>query len=472
MKTWTTALFVSACLALAGMPWIPGASSAGVGGRILALDLGTPEGPGALQVAGFPSCATASSGITCYDLVGPAAFSSMSFGVYTVLYVGWTEGASADAINALYARSADISTFVLGGGGLVAYAEYNPGQWTWIPDGGVMSYVGEHADDVVPTAAGATHPTYAGQNPATASNWLSSRHNYFTSWPSYLIPLATDIGGTKTVSLAGEFGEGCVFVTGQDPDWHAHAQGQPAAIKMVSDTVNWGSGCGITPPIPVAGAVLVLDLGTPEGPGSLEKAGVMPCASAPSPSVLCYDLVSPAAFHSILLAPYSVLFVGWTYTGYGNDAAAMSALGARSADIDAWVATGGAVVALAEFDPTGIPTHWAWVPGGVLPPIGYVAEHADDVKLPAAPHPAYAGQTSATVSGWENARHNYFTSWPSYLSAIATDGSGSKVVSLAGTYGSGCVFLTGQDPDWHSYHADQVHATLMIRHVMSWAAQC
>lgn len=48
----------------------------------------------------------------------------------------------------------------------------------------------------------------------------------------------------------------------------------------------------------------------------------------------------------------------------------------------------------------------------------------------------------------------------------------ARPLGLAGAYGSGCVFVTGQDPDWHAHYANNVHATLMIRNAVNWAAQC
>ena len=216
----------------------PSASAFHVG-PILAVDFGTPEGAGALDLAGIPPCSAAISPF-CYDLVAPAAVAA-NLPHRDVLYVPWTEGADPSDLAALDGQLGAISAWVTAGGGIVGLAEYAIGNYGWVP-GAPFGVAAQHSDDVVITAAGSAHPTHLGQTTATLSGWGNSRHNSFTSYPGYLDVLSRTNTGWP-VSLAGHYGEGCVFVTGQDPDWHSYYGSTAAANEMVRNSVTWASRC-------------------------------------------------------------------------------------------------------------------------------------------------------------------------------------------------------------------------------------
>ncbi|MFA5860505.1 MAG: CARDB domain-containing protein, partial [Candidatus Thermoplasmatota archaeon] len=215
-------------------------------GPIAAVDLGTPEGTGVLDAVGIPSCDIDASGL-CYDLLTPSDLRAENFAGRRTLYVGWTDGANSDAIAALRERAADIATFVSSGGGLVAWSEPYLGYDDWIPEGASVQLLYTGGDSVVLTDAGAAHPALAGQTNESLSNWGNSYHHAFQAWPSYLGILAVT-GAGEALTLAGSYGDGCVLVTGQDPDWHGHYTRQPGALMMANATLHWASACTGAPP--------------------------------------------------------------------------------------------------------------------------------------------------------------------------------------------------------------------------------
>lgn len=209
-------------------------------GPILAVDLGVPENYLALDNAGIPPCSAGTSPF-CYDLLPPAGVNAASLLHRDVLYVGWTEGANPADLATLAGQLPAITAFVQTGGAIVALSEYAIGNYAWVP-GGSFSVSAQHADDVVLTAAGAAHPSHAGQSSASLSGWGNSRHNYFTAYPAFYDVLSRTSSGWP-VSLAGHYGEGCILVTGQDPDWHSFYVGTAAATDLIRTSVYWASHC-------------------------------------------------------------------------------------------------------------------------------------------------------------------------------------------------------------------------------------
>ena len=209
------------------------------------------------------------------------------------------------------------------------------------------------------------------------------------------------------------------------------------------------------------GPILAVDLGTPEGPGALDIAGIPSCTLGISP--FCYDLVTPSGVNAAALLHRDVLYVPWTEGANPSD---LALLDAQLPAITAWVNAGGGIVGLAEY----AVGNYGWVPGA---PFGVAAQHAEDVVITAAgsAHPTHLGQGTATLSGWGNSRHNYFSSFPGYLDVLSRTNTGWPV-SLAGHYGEGCVFVTGMDPDWHSYYGGTAAANDLLRNSVVWASRC
>lgn len=247
------------------------ASAAHVG-PILVVDLGLPENYLALDDVGIPDCASNLSPF-CYDRLPAAAVNAATLFHRQILYVGWTEGANPADLVALAAELPAITAFVDRGGGLVALSEHAIGNYAFVP-GAPFGVQAQKGQDVVLTGAGQMHPSHAGLTTIELSGWQDSRHTYFTSYPSYLEVLSrTDAGWP--VTLAGDYAEGCVFVTGMDPDWHVHYDWNLHAIELLRNTIFWASRCGCyecEPEMTVTGMADPVDLTDelPVDPGVLQ----------------------------------------------------------------------------------------------------------------------------------------------------------------------------------------------------------
>lgn len=59
-----------------------------------------------------------------------------------------------------------------------------------------------------------------------------------------------------------------------------------------------------------------------------------------------------------------------------------------------------------------------------------IAQHANDVAISGTPHAIYSGLDNSKLSGWGSARHSYFTGVATGFTAVATDNSGGKVITM------------------------------------------
>jgi len=175
--------------------------------------------------------------------------------------------------------------------------------------------------------------------------------------------------------------------------------------------------------------------------------------------------VSPAAFLTIDLSSYDILYVGsafqdGTVTIPSQDA--LNALNARASDIGAFVQSGHGVLALSEPIGTGA---YSWLPVSLSSYYGY--NWGYDTVLVADPmHPVMSGLTSSGLSGWSNSGHTYFMSWDS-LDVLATMSSGEPV-TLAGAYGDGRMVISGQDADWHYMHGRPGQQVQFVQNAFDW----
>lgn len=233
----TTLLLAPLALALLAAP-----ASATVPGLILAMNT-SPDVPNSLNAAGIPQC-TPTNGPFCYELRNPAALTVNDFAGRQVVYVGWSASAVSGSIAALNARAAWIDAFVSGGGGLVVSSQNTQGAtaYAFVPQGTSFAIQNSFGNDV--NLLQSTHGTMIGQTTVSLSNWQSSYHNWFVSWPTYLTHVLAETNAHNPVSLAGPYGAGCVFVTGQDFDWHAANTANAAARTLVRNALDWGSRCG------------------------------------------------------------------------------------------------------------------------------------------------------------------------------------------------------------------------------------
>ena len=138
---------------------------------------------------------------------GAAAISAANFSSYAGIFMAsaftqTTGGISQAELNAINARSADISTFVNTGGNLMALTEQGlTGAWGWFPLGGlVTTAIG--TSNISQTAALAAAGLIA-TNAEIAGNLY---HNDFTGPPGFfgLNVLAVDNGTGHAVILGGD----------------------------------------------------------------------------------------------------------------------------------------------------------------------------------------------------------------------------------------------------------------------------
>ena len=206
--------------------------------------------------------------------------------------------------------------------------------------------------------------------------------------------------------------------------------------------------------------ILLLDTGSAWASESLDAIGVS------------YQELSPSAFLTTQLASYDLLYIPSTFRDQSVTVPAQDALDAlnsRSADIASYVTAGGGLVALSEPIGTG---NYTWLPMQATPsPV----RHREDVEIGAA-HPINDGLSSALLSNWGTSSHHYFSSFDTRFSVLASNGDG-KPVSLAANTGLGRVFITGQDPDFHSVEPSgsspvDPGARMLLANAISWASGC
>jgi hypothetical protein len=163
-------------------------------------------------------------------------------------------------------------------------------------------------------------------------------------------------------------------------------------------------------------------------------------------SCITFTEVAASEFPTVDLNDFDVLLVSETFQDESNTVPSQStldALNARKSDLEAWIMAGHGVVALSE--PVGI-GRFAWLPDAVRPTVG--PPLIDDTLTIVAPtHPVMAGLTSTGLSRWGASSHGNFTS-AAGLDVLVTNG-GTRPVTLAGTFGSGRIVITSQDPDYH-----------------------
>lgn len=199
--------------------------------------------------------------------------------------------------------------------------------------------------------------------------------------------------------------------------------------------------------------ILALDMNNPWDNEALSALGIS------------YTLMSPQDFETVNLGQFDVLYVGSAFED-GNvtipSQEALDALNTRAADIRTFIMNGGGVFALSE--PIGTGT-WEWTP---LPVIGSGPYHYDYVNLQNPDHPVNMNLTSSLLSGWGISWHNFFESFDSSLTVLATDPWHGSAVSLAGTLGSGKMVFTGMDPDFHIIWTDEPGASILLSNSLSW----
>ncbi len=197
--------------------------------------------------------------------------------------------------------------------------------------------------------------------------------------------------------------------------------------------------------------VLTIDLNLPENYQALDMLGFH------------YTKLSPAAFDTVNLYRYAVIYVGWTS---GASTSGMAALYSRRADIRDFVEGGGGLVALSNVPST--PHAWQWLPVTLS-----ASSHIGNiVRITQPSHPVMEFLTDSSLSNWTVSYHNLFDAYDASLQVLAlgTDLGANAPLTLAGEVGAGRVVLTGQDADWHYVNRGDPGAGILLRNMLRWAS--
>lgn len=138
------------------------------------------------------------------DDTTPGSIAAQSFAGFALIVVvsSFDEtpygGLTSDENTALVSRSADVAAFVDGGGGVLGFTQSgfaNP--YLYLGGiGGVVATTGLQYQDITPTAEGT-------QLGVTDALDVCCWHDEFTSFPSFLMPLATNALDNNVVALGG-----------------------------------------------------------------------------------------------------------------------------------------------------------------------------------------------------------------------------------------------------------------------------
>lgn len=175
--------------------------------------------------------------------------------------------------------------------------------------------------------------------------------------------------------------------------------------------------------------------------------------------------VSTAGFSAVNLSDYDVLMVSETFTNGSVTVSAddtLNALKAREGDIATWLSQGNGIIAWSE--PIGF-NPWEWLPDAIEP-ANANSGHDNSVIIQDATHPVMAGLSTTALSGWGTSSHNSFASYASSWDVLASNSTGGAV-TIAGTYGSGRVVLSAQDPDFH-YTSPSGPQALFAQNAINW----
>jgi hypothetical protein len=223
--------------------------------------------------------------------------------------------------------------------------------------------------------------------------------------------------------------------------------------------------------------ILAADTGNASLPAAFAQAAIPACPVGGTGTIpLCYDLVSPLVLPVSLLNTYDAILVASE-----AQAATVTALGSRTADLDTWLhADAHGIAVYGQSDPAS----FGWLPknGGTL---AVSTTFANDVSVTPSgmahlSHvnqlPSVAGQ-NGSLAGWSMSTFDTFGSWPAYFAQplgdpLATLTNGAAV-ALAGHYGTGpgCEVVTGQPVDDRAA-TGRAAAQQMFRSTLAYALTC
>jgi hypothetical protein len=220
--------------------------------RLLGIDTGT---------AWQYSTVTGLTNVASFTRVSEANFATVNLNDYDVLMVSETfqDGGvtvpSQSTLNALFARSNDIASWLQAGHGIVALSEpIGIGPYAWLPNNIQLGVSGVAMGNETVQIVDPSHPVMAGLTDGNLSAWGTSSHNWFFTFTGGLSILAQN-GDGDPITLAGTYGAGRVVLTTQDADFHNFYNGNETSLRLVQNAVDWVS------PVPEPSMVWLLTMG-------------------------------------------------------------------------------------------------------------------------------------------------------------------------------------------------------------------
>jgi hypothetical protein len=159
---------------------------------------------------------------------------------YKIIFVAWWQ--TDEILSSLYARRADLASWINGGGGIIVNAQHGTNGYTFLPEQFVRgSECGDNIEILTPA-----HPLASGLTGALLSGWGSSSHANFTAWPPAATVVARCTGSSGAHILGMPYGCGRMIVTGTDPEYHSIHGNKLGAWQLMYNELSWacsGMGC-------------------------------------------------------------------------------------------------------------------------------------------------------------------------------------------------------------------------------------
>jgi hypothetical protein len=226
-------------------------------------------------------------------------------------------------------------------------------------------------------------------------------------------------------------GQGSVFVTGHDPDFHARQGGNTTGARRMNQVgVGFIMDPGFNPYV-VGGATKFLFVQSniaPPGGHINGKLGILDSGFVEGVHFDHHTASTLNAALNQLGTVYGGIVVASDFGGILTQAE-LDILNARAPDIFSFVNTGGGIYAMAEGNNgAGLTPNGGWF--NYIPQFTAAAAlNQTEVGYTVSAFGASLGLTNADVNG--NASHNIFTAWSSGLQPVNFDAQG-RVMTLAG----------------------------------------
>jgi len=231
--------------------------------------------------------------------------------------------------------------------------------------------------------------------------------------------------------VGAAIGQGSVFVTGHDPDFHAHLGGNAFGARRINQVgVGFIMDPGFNPYV-AGGATKFLYVQSRIAPpgGHIDgKLGIVDSGFVEGVSFDHHDASTLNAALNQLGTVYGGIVVASDFGGILTQAE-LDILNGRSLDIFNFVNSGGGIYAMSEGNNgAGLTPNGGWF--NFVPQFNAAANlNQSENGFTVSALGASLGLTNADVNG--NASHNIFTSWNNALAPVDFDAQGN-VMTLAG----------------------------------------